>query len=85
MTAQPTGLTKGKTRRSAPRRAAVKWYGDDVRRLGEALNARSADVVELTVARTAEDGGEAVAVVPGGVRWGRVAVRGGLAVAPVVA
>jgi hypothetical protein len=56
MTAQPTGLTKGKSRKSAARRATVERSGDDVRRLGEALNARSADVVELTVARTAESG-----------------------------
>jgi hypothetical protein len=53
---QSAGVTKDKTRRPATRRTGVKRSGDDICRLGEALNARSADVVALTVARTAESG-----------------------------
>src|ERR1039457_4592528 len=56
MTVQSAGLTKGKARKPAARRASVKRSGDDIRRLGEALDARSADVVAMTVARTAESG-----------------------------
>jgi diguanylate cyclase (GGDEF)-like protein len=56
MTVQPAGLTRGKVRKPAARRTAVKLPADDICRLGEALNTRSADVVALTVARTAESG-----------------------------
>src|SRR5712691_5182607 len=61
MTVQPSSLTKHKAGAHdngspAPPPAPTGQAGEDLRRLGEALNARCKDVLEQTVARSRESG-----------------------------
>src|ERR1700689_697953 len=51
------GLGEDKPRALAPSPAAVGPPGEEVRRIGEALEARTEDVVDGTVARAADAGG----------------------------
>src|ERR1017187_1552180 len=51
------GLREDQPRAPAPSPAAVEQPGEDVRRLGEALEARTEDVVKGTLTRAADAGG----------------------------
>jgi diguanylate cyclase (GGDEF)-like protein len=63
MTVERSSLGDDELRVPLPPSAAVDRPGEDLRRLGEALKTRAADVLRLTVARTAGPGHEVDAVV----------------------